>query len=184
MSPRPLVRENDFADPRLNDQCRARSASTAGLESRSSFISAKSGAFQAGSLPFEGSPQDTQPALTRLGFAGGLAFHRGGDGASEERMERSHRIIDDPMQSDAAVLLAVRDALRSVYEDVLKQPIPRNVRALLSRLENESHLEPFAQFSRSPTASRRAKVPSTGPDLPATRAVFRRSEAEPCRPSR
>ena len=100
-------------------------------------------------------------------------------------MERSHRNIDDPMQSDAEVLLAVRDALRSVYEDVLKQPIPRRVRAILSRLEDESHLEPLASVhSLDDSAPPLPQAASAGETLPPIGAGFKRSGAEPCRPSR
>jgi hypothetical protein len=56
-------------------------------------------------------------------------------------MQRSHPLAERPAQYDAEVLLAIRDALRSAYEDVLKQPMPRKVRAVLARLEDESQAE-------------------------------------------
>jgi hypothetical protein len=98
-------------------------------------------------------------------------------------MERSHRNIDDPIQSDAEVLLAIRDALRSVYEDVLKQPIPHRVRAILSRLEDESHLGPLDSAQSLDTPPLR-RAPGAGRTLPPISAGFRRPGAEPCRPSR
>jgi hypothetical protein len=36
--------------------------------------------------------------------------------------------------SDSELLYAVRNELRSVYDDVLKQPIPRRISAVLLRL--------------------------------------------------
>jgi hypothetical protein len=102
-------------------------------------------------------------------------------------MERSHRVVDDPMQSDTEVLLAIRDALRSVYEDVLKQPIPRNVRAVLSRLEDESQGEPFSSrrsLDDRLLPSQEAQGPSVERSLSAIGARFRHSAAEPCKPLR
>jgi hypothetical protein len=102
-------------------------------------------------------------------------------------MERSHRVVDDPMQSDTEVLLAIRDALRSVYEDVLKQPIPRNVRAVLSRLEDESHFEPFSSMGCADDGlppSQGVQRPSGERSLPPTGARFRHSAARPCTPLR
>src|SRR5215208_6791789 len=59
-------------------------------------------------------------------------------GLSEGAMGRSHPMDDRPTQYDADVLLAIRDALRSAYDDVLKQPMPHDMRALLARLEHET----------------------------------------------
>src|SRR5215212_8865956 len=39
---------------------------------------------------------------------------------------------------DAEALLAIREALRSTYDDVLKRPMPHDVRAVVDRLEHET----------------------------------------------
>src|SRR5215212_4804653 len=41
-------------------------------------------------------------------------------------------------QYDAEVLLAIRETLRSTYKDILKQPMPHDVRAVVARLEHET----------------------------------------------
>jgi hypothetical protein len=102
-------------------------------------------------------------------------------------MERSHRVVDHPIQSDTEVLLAIRDALRSVYEDVLKQPIPRKVRAVLSRLEDESQAEPVSStrsLDDSLPPSHGVQKPSAERSLPPISTRFRYSAAEPCTPLR
>jgi hypothetical protein len=73
-------------------------------------------------------------------------------------MGRSHPIDDRPTQCDADVLLAIRDTLRSAYEDVLKQPMPNNMRALLARLEHQTD-----SGDASPDADPFCRVPGQRP---------------------
>src|SRR5215212_6229642 len=52
----------------------------------------------------------------------------------ESTMERRH----PHRPYDAEVLLAIREALRSTYDDILKRPMPHDVRAIVARLEHET----------------------------------------------
>lgn len=39
--------------------------------------------------------------------------------------------------SDADLLRAIGDDLRSIYAEIIRQPLPRNIEAALSRIERE-----------------------------------------------
>lgn len=54
--------------------------------------------------------------------------------------------------SEAELLHSIRIGLRSVYVDVLKQPVPRAVEALLVRIEEDErvNIRSTAPASRSP----------------------------------
>ncbi len=54
--------------------------------------------------------------------------------------------------SDAELLQSIRIRLRSVYVDVLKQPVPRAVEALLVRIEDDErvNIPSTAPASQSP----------------------------------
>ena len=43
--------------------------------------------------------------------------------------------------TDAELLRSIRDGVRSTYEQVLQQPLPHNIEAILSRLDEEADLE-------------------------------------------
>ena len=44
-------------------------------------------------------------------------------------------------QTDAELLRSIRDGVRSTYKEILQQPLPRNIEAILSRLDEEADLE-------------------------------------------
>jgi hypothetical protein len=44
-------------------------------------------------------------------------------------------------QTDAALLRSIRDGVRSTYKEILQQPLPRDIEAILSRLDEEADLE-------------------------------------------
>ena len=44
-------------------------------------------------------------------------------------------------QTDAELLRAILDGVRSTYEEILRQPLPRDIQATLSRLDEEADLE-------------------------------------------
>ena len=73
----------------------------------------------------------------------------------ESTMERRH----PHRQYDAEVLLAIREALRSTYNDILKQPMPHDVRAVVARLEHET-----GQIG--PSADHCCRVPGQQPFRP------------------
>ena len=41
-------------------------------------------------------------------------------------------------QTDAELLRSIRDGVRSTYEEILRQPLPRDIEAILSRLDEEA----------------------------------------------
>jgi hypothetical protein len=45
------------------------------------------------------------------------------------------------LQTDAELLRSIRDGVRSTYKEVLRQPLPRDIEAILSRLDEEADLE-------------------------------------------
>jgi hypothetical protein len=44
-------------------------------------------------------------------------------------------------QTDAELLRSIRDGVRSTYEEILQRPLPREIEAILSRLDVEADFE-------------------------------------------
>jgi hypothetical protein len=66
-------------------------------------------------------------------------------------MKHAAHAASDPMISDAELLLSIRIGLRSVYKDVLRQPVPRTIEALLMRLEADETVSNPSTVLASPS---------------------------------
>jgi hypothetical protein len=66
--------------------------------------------------------------------------------------QAAHTTASYVVTTDAELLHSIRIGLRSVYKEVLKQPVPRTIEALLMRLEEDEtfSIPSTVPASRSP----------------------------------